>query len=278
RYRAMHEYFARIGPDGARMMRLCCAIQVNLDAGSPAQVPCRWRLANLMAPVLAGMFAHSPFAAGGRSNWKSARGAVWRGVDPSRTGVVTGEPGPPSYLSFALNAGVLLRRGPAGYAAGTPGVSFGDWLEKGGEPRPTLDDWHYHLTTLFPQVRPRGYLELRCFDALPVRWRAVPVAVASGLLIDDATCQAAIELLEPYCSDLDALGLTAARGGLDDPEVAHLARALMRLARDSFPRMPDGWLSTDVVACVEAFDERYTARGRCPSDDALDQSGGWEPW
>jgi glutamate--cysteine ligase len=273
RYRAMHQYFAQIGPEGARMMRLCCAIQINLDTGSPFQAKRRWHLANLMAPVLTGIFANSPMVEGAWSGCKSARSAVWRGVDPSRTGTLPFGDGPSAYLDFALNAGVLLQRGPDGYRAGTPRFNFRDWMEDGRNDRaPTLDDWHYHLTTLFPQVRPRGYYELRSIDALPPRWRCVPVALASALLMSDAACQESTRLLQPFSDDLDRIAFAAARDGLGDPKVAGLARSLMRIAQEHTGDLPEEWLSPDVEATVAAFDEIYTVRGRCPADDIIEGS------
>src|SRR5207244_6522345 len=124
--------------------------------------------------------------------WRGARAAMWRGVDPSRTGTAGGLDGPDGYLQFALNAGLLLRRGQGRYRTGGPSVTFRDWMQSPGRGRhPTLDDWHYHLTTLFPEVRPRGFFELRSIDAPSPQWRSVPVAVVSALLLDEAACTAA---------------------------------------------------------------------------------------
>jgi glutamate--cysteine ligase len=277
RYEAMQSYFSRIGPEGLRMMRTCCAIQINVDSGDPIQLERRWLLANLMSPILTAMFANSPLAAGRWSGWKSERARVWQGVDPSRTGLVLGTDGPTAYLEFALNATVMLRRTPAGYVTGTPGFRFRDWLQQADAGNgPTLDDWRYHLTTLFPQVRPRGFLELRAMDTPPLRWRAVPVAVSTALLLDDAACERAIDLLQPSRPQLEKLALVGARGGLADPAVGELARALMALAREALPRQPEGWCSAKIAADVEAFEYLYTARDRCPADDVQDEtSGSW---
>jgi glutamate--cysteine ligase len=273
----MQAYFSCIGPEGLRMMRLCCALQINVDAGAPAQVGRRWRLANLMSPVLTGMFANSPLAAGRASGWKSTRAAVWSGVDPSRTGLLIAADGPAEYLQFGLDAGLLLRRTPDGYVPGVPEFTFRDWIVEGDGVGPTLDDWHYHLTTLFPQVRPRGYFELRCIDTPPVRWRAVPVAVAATLLLDDVACEAAIDILEPQRANLEELALAAARDGLASQPLASLAQRLMDLARQSLPRQPAGWIEPEVVADIDLFDEIYTARGRCPADDLISTVGA-ERW
>jgi glutamate--cysteine ligase len=273
RYEAMQAYFSRIGPDGLRMMRTCCAVQINVDSGGPTQIGRRWLLANLMAPILTAMFANSPLADGRWSGWKSERARVWQGVDPSRTGLVLGTDGPAEYLQFALDADVMLRRSPTGYVTGTPGVRFRDWLQQDDAgSRPTLDDWRYHLTTLFPQVRPRGFLELRAIDTPPVRWRAVPVAVATTLLVDEEACERAIDLLQPYRSQLEMLALAGARDGLAHPTVAQLARTLIALAREAFPRQPGGWCSARIAADVEAFEHLYTTPGRCPADDILDET------
>jgi len=227
-----------------------------------------------MAPVLVGMFANSPMAGGAYSGSKSARSGVWHGVDPSRTGILTVGDGPSAYLEFALNAGVLLHRGSDGYRAGRPGFSFRDWVREGAYGRfPTLDDWHYHLTTLFPQVRPRGYFELRCIDSLPVHWRSAPVALSSALLMNDQACQEAIMLLEPHCENLDNIAMLAARGGLAHPVVARLAQSLMAIALEGIPDLPEDWISPDVAATLSAYDQIYTARARCPADDIIDS--GW---
>jgi glutamate--cysteine ligase len=272
RYEAMQEYFARVGPEGLRMMRTCCALQINVDNGTGDQVNRRWELANRMAPILAGMFANSPLAAGRWSGWKSERARVWRGVDPTRSGAILAPDGPSGYLQFALDASVMLRRTSKGYITGTPGVRFRDWNDETGVDGPTMDDWRYHLTTLFPQVRPRGFLELRAIDTPPVRWRAVPVAVASTLLVDDEACEQGIELLRPYEDEHDQLVLAAARNGVAHPTVGSLARALMKLAREAISRQPEAWCSARIAADVEAYEHLYTACGRCPADDVLSQT------
>jgi glutamate--cysteine ligase len=271
RYQSMQRYFAEIGPNGARMMRLSCAIQINIGAGASEDVDRRWRLANLMSPVLIGMFANSPMAEGRVTGWKSTRARVVARMDPSRTGMVLGDDGPADYLEFALNAGVLLRRTPDGYIPGLPSLTFRNWLESGGLwGYPTLDDWHYHLSTLWPMVRPRGFLELRAMDTTPVRWRSVPVAVVSALLLDEQAGQAALERLAPVAGAWEEMSATSAHDGLEDPTICELAQQLMALARGAFERLPADWLDESIVDDVRAFDEQYTGRGRCPADDLLD--------
>ena len=271
RYRCMQSYFSEIGPDGIRMMRLSCALQINIGAGSADQVAHRWRLANLMSPILIGMFANSPMAEGRVTGWKSTRARVVANMDPSRTGMILGADGPADYLEFALKAGVLMRRGPSGWVPGIPTLTFRDWLKSGDLwGYPTLDDWHYHLSTLWPMVRPRGFLELRAMDTSPVRWRSVPIAVVSALLLDEDAGRSALSILEPLQVRWQELATASAHDGLDDPQVCVLAQRLMKLAQGAFERLPSGWLDQSIVDDVRAFDEQYTGRGRCFADDLLD--------
>ncbi len=271
RYLAMERYFSSLGQDGRRMMRLSCALQINVDIGSGTEPGERWRLANLMSPVLAGMFANSPLLGGEETGWKSRRSLVWRGVDPSRTGCLLAPRGPEAYLDFAMGAGLLLRRAPEGYRPGHPGRTFADWLRDGDDlGYPTLDDWQYHLTTLFPQVRPRGSFEIRAIDTPPARWRSVPVAVATALLVDDVARARGIACLEPYAEDLDDLSVACARDGPANPLVGMLSCELLGLALGSFERLPRDFVSSAIVSDVQRFVDRYTARGRCPADDPID--------
>jgi glutamate--cysteine ligase len=271
RYRAMERYFSHTGPGGLRMMRLSCALQINVDIGAGTEAEERWRLANLMAPVLTGMFANSPAMGGEKSEWRSARSLVWHDVDPSRTGSLLGPDGPQAYLDFALDAGLLLRRAPDGYRPGHPGYAFGDWLRDGDDlGYPTLDDWQYHLTTLFPQVRPRGSFELRSIDSPPAEWRCVPVAVATALLVDGTARERGIACLEPYAGELGELAALSAHHGPAHPLVGALACELLGFALESFDRLPRGFVSSAVISDVRRFVDRYTARGRCPADDPID--------
>lgn len=271
RYQAMHSYFSSVGDQGVRMMRLCCALQINIDSGPLETVAKRWRLANLMSPILIGMFANSPMAEGRVTGWKSTRADVVARMDPGRTGLLLGADGPSDYLRFALNAGLMLRRTDDGYRAGSAGWTFGDWMRNGDDLGfPTLDDWHYHLTTLFPMVRPRGFLELRAMDTAPERWRSVPVAIATSLLIDEVACATATGLLEPHIPYLEALAIASAQDGLGHPLVRGLAQRLTGTALECLPRLPSGWVTDEIIADVHDFNDCYTARGRCPADDLLD--------
>ena len=270
RYPAMAAYFARRGPDGAVMMRASCALQLNLDLGGPGELRERWLAANLAAPLACATFAASP-APGAAS----ARALTWQRLDPTRTGfprgLLEGVDDPVEQLTrAALAADVLLVRCRRGYwEAGRPGWTFADWLREGHPQHgyPTADDLRYHLTTLFFEVRPRGFLELRTVDALPARYRPVPVVLLAGLLADPGARREALACLAPFRPQLPALMRRAATAGLRDPELARLAARVWPAALAGAGRLPPGTASPAHLALAARFLDRLTLRGRCPADE-----------
>lgn len=227
RYDAMAAAFARHGPSGQVMMCATAATQVCLDAGEPGQLAARWATLHALGPPLLALFANSPRHAGDDTGWASARMRAWLRTDPPRTWPVGLAPDPATaWARYALAAPLLcVRHGdPPWHPA--PGLSFADWVDGGLRPPPTLDDLEYHLGTLFPPVRPRGYVEVRYLDAQPPAQWFAPVAVLAALLADDATTGAARELAAPVAG----AWTTAAWRGLADPAVRAAAAAVADLS------------------------------------------------
>ncbi|HEX8929531.1 MAG TPA: glutamate-cysteine ligase family protein, partial [Actinomycetota bacterium] len=260
----------RRGPYGARMMRHTCSLQVNLDLGAAADLPQRWLVANLAAPLLSASFACSPGPSA-----VSARALAVQRLDPTRTGFPRGllngsGAGPVEQLTQAAMAAdvLLLRRADGPWEPGTPGFTFGRWL-RDGHPRhgrPSEDDLRYHLTTLFLEVRPRGFLELRAIDALPAPLRAVPVVLLAGLLEDPLARSLAAEALEQHRSTLPELAWRAAIAGLADPLLRVLAAKVWTLALEGAGRLPPAYLDGRRLRQAAEFLDTYTLRGRSPSD------------
>ena len=213
RYRRMDAYFAAIGEAGARMMRQTAALQINVDADDPIDA---WRTLNAAAPVLVAAFANSARYAGRDTGYASYRAETWRHVDPLRSGVLPdGEP-PDVYAVFALRAPAMLM--PRTLRA----LPFAEHLRLGARSAA----WREHLTTLFPEVRPKGYLEVRSIDAQPIDALAPPLLLVSTLARDAEARRTARELIGPADP---ALLARAARHGTSDPDLARLAGELMSL-------------------------------------------------
>ncbi|MFF5180783.1 ergothioneine biosynthesis glutamate--cysteine ligase EgtA [Micromonospora sp. NPDC000316] len=238
RYRAMRGAFDRRGPAGRTMMYSTAGLQVCLDAGEPDQVAARWAAAHAVGPPLLAAFASADRHAGRRTGWASARMAAWLAIDPARTRPVwapgcADEDPSATWIRYVLAAPLLCLRRQSSDWAPPPGVTFADWLDGALPDPPTTDDLDYHVSTLFPPVRPRGYLELRYLDAQPGRdWR-LPLAVLSALFADPGTVGAAYLIGAPVAHRWS----TAARRGLADPELAATAAALLDLALTALPRL-----------------------------------------
>jgi len=266
RYDAMESYFDASGDAGRTMMRSTAAIQVNLDLGPAREIDERWRHTHALGPVLAAAFANSPFADGRPTGWRSTRLAVWHAIDPTRTlPAVNGVDCRQAWARYALDADVMLvRRSATEHVALPPGLTFAEWIEHGHALGwPTPDDLEYHLGTLFPPVRPRGWLELRMVDALPSPWWRVAGAVTATLVNDpEAAARATIAT-----ADTAGLWDEAARDGLSHPALARAARECFAAASNALARS-DATLAT--VDAVAEFADRFVDRERTPADDLLD--------
>ncbi|UCM88593.1 ergothioneine biosynthesis glutamate--cysteine ligase EgtA [Streptomyces marincola] len=289
RYRAMENYFDRFGPAGRVMMRATAAVQVSVDAGDETAgitgYRARWQLAHRLGPVLVAAFANSPLWRGRPTGWVSTRQAVWARIDPARTrppgaGDGTEAPADPraAWAAYALDAPLLcVRRTPPAPWTAPPGRTFRSWLRGPfGERPPRLADLDYHLGTLFPPVRPRGWLELRMIDAQPGDDWTVPLALVRTLLDDPAAADAAFAATEPLTRGRPLprpdWWLRAARLGPADPLLADAARACFAAADAALagPAPADAAANAALRRALADWADRYPARGRCPADDQLE--------
>ncbi|MFJ8016064.1 ergothioneine biosynthesis glutamate--cysteine ligase EgtA [Streptomyces sp. NPDC096339] len=281
RYDAMEAYFDRTGPAGRAMMCASASVQVCVDAGQEEPGAFghgrRWRLAHLLGAVLVAAFANSPAREGPYAGWRCSRQGVWSDLDGRRTLAPPLEAEPrAAWTRQALDTEVMCVRSYEGESWTAPyGMTFRDWLRTDGHAGlrgPTAEDLDYHLTTLFPPVRPRGHLELRMIDAQPGDdgW-LVPVAVVHALFDDPEAAETAYRAAKgladaygPGPAPRNPLWRSAAQHALADPELRTAATVCFRAAVEALPRLG---ASAHVQDTVGAFAERYVLRGRCPADD-----------
>lgn len=268
RYRAMEQFFAasRTGAAGAAMMTSTASVQVNLDAGPRPGWAARVGLAHALGPTMVAIAANSPLLGGKFSGWLSSRQRVWAELDSARCGPIltaSGDDPGTDWARYALKAPVMLvlSPDPERHVPVTHYVPFADWADGrtllGGR-RPTTADLDYHLTTLFPPVRPRHWLEIRYLDSVPdALWPAV-VFTLVALLDDSDAADVAAEAVEPVASAWD----TAARIGLADPRLYAAANRCVAAAAERSPSSLDDAMQR-LVAAVE--------QGRCPADDFAEQ-------
>jgi glutamate--cysteine ligase len=263
RYVAMERHFAALGcaAPGKAMMSATAALQVNIDAGPAAGWTGRLEHIRRLAPMLVAASASSPYLGGTSSGWHSMRQQAWHGIDHSRSDPVPGTEPTEAWASYALNAPVMLVRDGERATAVTERVPFRAWL-RGAAPlgrRPSLVDLDYHLTTLFPPIRPRGYIEIRCLDALPDRWWPALAGLTITLIEDELAADRAAELCEP----LRDSWTDAARAGTTDPAISTAVRGCADVAaRRCVPE-----LRTEIESFAELVE-----RGRTPGDDLRERA------
>jgi glutamate--cysteine ligase len=266
RYRAMERFFiaSQTGDAGAAMMTSTASVQVNLDAGPQDGWAARVRLAHALGPTMIAIAANSPLLGGQFSGWRSTRQRVWSQLDSARCGPILGVNGddPASdWARYAMKAPVMLVHNPDATPV-TDWVPFADWADGrvllGGR-RPTHADLDYHLTTLFPPVRPRRWLEIRYLDSLPdAVWPAVVFTLVT-LLDDPVAADIAAEATEAVATAWDR----AAQIGLGD---RRLHEAAIRCVHTAAERAP-AELEESMQQLV-----RSVEKGRCPADDFSDRA------
>jgi len=236
RYAAMQAAFDRIGPQGSRMMCSTASIQVCLDAGEADQVATRWHAAHALGPTLVALFANSPELGGRRTGWASSRLRAALGSCPPFTHPPepTDEPAT-QWARTAMAAPVICVRGEGGSWAAPTGLTFAGWIAEPARVgrRPNLDDLDYHLTTLFPPVRPKGYLEIRYLDAQAGPLWITPFALLAALMARPATIDRGLDVTE---STSDRW-FEAARDGMADPALRRSARRLVQLGADALDHL-----------------------------------------
>ena len=269
RYDAMEEFFDADGPNGRVMMTRTASVQVNLDNGGSADaIEQRWRRVHAIGPALVASFASSPLACGRPTSWRSTRLANWWSMDPSRTRPVALDgPAAQAWSEYVLDARVMLLRLDDGRCQPVlDGMRMRDWIENGHAlGHPTVDDLDYHLTTLFPPVRPRGWFELRYLDAVPAPWWPV-VAAITTMLVDDDEAGA---LADAATAETAGRWMVAAGAGLTDDRLAAAASSCFDAALAALDRRGADRPLRDLCG---AYADRFVSRRRCPADELLE---GW---
>ena len=249
RYIRMTDYFNSVGTSGIRMMRQTAALQINVERGSEPER--RWRLLNAIAPVVTALFANSRQYAGSDTGYASYRAYLWRTLDRSRTGLAYASEDPAGhYLGFALDAMAIRSRD---LLEGIGYQTFRNWMQQSDL---LLDEWEFHLSTLFPEVRPKAYFELRSADTIEVQWLAAPIVFVAGLIYDSETARVAADLVGDPDSNLME---RAAIDGLHDERLKKLATQLTRLSLQGAVALGTEYLAVEHIESAREYFARVLA-------------------
>jgi glutamate--cysteine ligase len=288
RYRIMTAYMPKVGRLGLDMMYRTCTVQTNLDYASEQDMVKKLRVSLALQPVATAMFANSPFTEGKPNGFLSFRSEIWRDTDADRSGMLPWafEPGMgfERYVDFALDVPMyFVKRGDR--YIDVAGRSFRDLMqgklaELPGE-RATMSDWANHVSTIFPEVRLKRYLEMRGADGGP--WRRLPALPAYwvGILYNDSALDAAWELVKSWTAqqrqklrdDVPRLGFAATIGGRS---VLQLASATLALAEQGLARRRRLDASGQDESRYLRPIQEFVARGITPAEELLEKFYG--PW
>ena len=249
RYEIMLRHMPRVGSLGLDMMLRTCTIQVNLDYGSEADMAQKFRVGLALQPLATALFANSPFTENRPNGYISCRAEIWRDTDPQRTGMLPfaffdgfsfG-----SYVDWALDVPMyfVVRRSRYHDMTNFTFRQFMRGLAPGDlpDPAPTMGDWKNHLSTLFPEVRLKTYLEMRGADGGPWRRLCALPAFWVGLLYDDTALDGAKDLIRTWTAEerqalRDEVPRTALATPFRNRTVLDLAREVVGLSREGLRR------------------------------------------
>ncbi len=289
RYAIMSSYMPKVGTRGLDMMYRTATVQVNLDYGSEADMVAKMRVSVALQPIATALFANSPLLDGRRTGRLSERSEIWRDTDNARSGMV---PfvfeegfGFEAYVDWALDVPMyFVKRGDVYHEA--TDVTFRQYMAGALRSRvpngmPTMGDWDNHLSTLFPEVRMKRYLEMRGADSGPTRRILALPAFWVGLLYDDDCLAAAWDVAKDWSTEerqdlRDRVPTTALSTPFRYRTVLDVARDLLAIAREGLKRRArlnsHGADETTYLAPLE----ETLALGKTPADLVLEKlDGAW---
>jgi glutamate--cysteine ligase len=286
RYKIMTAYMPKVGTLGLDMMYRTCTVQTNHDFSSEQDMVRKMRVALALQPVATALFANSPFTEGKPNGFVSFRSEIWRDTDNARSGMLPWvfEPGMgfERYVDYALDVPMyFIKRGDR--YIDVSGKSFRDHLAGKLVPgeRATISDWANHVSTIFPEVRLKRYIEMRGSDGGP--WRRLPSLPAFwvGLIYDDNNLTACWDIVKDWTAeerqtlrdDVPRLGFKAAIRG----------RSLLDLARQTLELSERGLVRRKRLDRNGRDETRYlrplheiVERGITPAEELLEKFHG--PW
>ncbi len=288
RYKIMSAYMQKVGTLGLSMMFRTCTVQVNLDFQSEADMVKKFRVGLALQPIATALFANSPFALGKPNGFLSYRSHIWTDTDPDRCGILPfvfeDGMGFERYVDHVLDVPMYFVYRDGKYIDAS-GQSFRDFLA-GKLPAlpgeiPTTSDWADHLTTLFPEVRMKRFLEMRGADGGPWNGLCALPALWVGLLYDQVSLDAAWDLVKDWTHEehealraqvpYQALRTPFRRGTVQDVAAHAVELAAAGLRRRA--RFDSQGL--DETHFIDLLKTRVET-GKCPADYLLEDYYG--PW
>ena len=286
RYRIMAPYMTRVGTLGQAMMKQTATVQVNIDYGSEADAMLKLRAGMGLAPLFTAMFANSPFCDGGLNGYLSYRAHIWTDTDADRCGLLPfmfeRTAAFTDYIEYALDVPMYFMVRDGHWTNMTSYTFRRFWKEGCNGERATLSDWEAHLTTLFPEARMKGYIEMRSIDSQsPQLMLAVP-ALVKGIFYDEDCLLAAWDMVKLWRLDernelADDVHRKALRARIRGIDVQELAKELLVIAESGLNRQKslNTYGESEALYLEQLRDQ--VRKGRCPADLLVEKwTGSWD--
>ncbi|TMA10514.1 MAG: glutamate--cysteine ligase [Deltaproteobacteria bacterium] len=282
RYRIMAPYMQKVGTMGHRMMKQTATVQANIDYGDENDAMTKFRTSMGLVPILGAMFANSPISEGTLNGFRSFREHIWTRTDNDRSGMLPFAFAPDvsfsHYADYALDVPMyfIIRNGD--YVDFT-GIPFRHYLTHGHQGHhATIEDWELHLTTLFPEVRIKRYMEIRCVDSQPPELMPALPALIKGVLYEADCLQAAWDLVKGWSWD-ERMELYhdshryALKARIRRFTLLDLARELLEIAWEGLKRQRvlNGNGDDETIYLKPLRD--LLSQGKCPADMLVEK---WE--
>ena len=244
RYQIMKNYMPKKGNLGLDMMFRSTTIQVNLDYSSESDMIKKFKVSLALQPIATALFANSPFLDGNLTGYNSFRSHIWTDTDPDRTGmlpfVFDGEMSYEKYVDYALKVPMYFIYRDGNYLD-VSGSSFEDFLngdlDELPNEKPNIIDWENHLTTIFPEVRLKSFLEMRGADGGSFESVCALSSFWVGLLYDSESLDSSFDLIKDFnIKQLQELRIEVAKNGLhsiiEGIEIQEIAKKVLMLSRE----------------------------------------------
>ena len=288
RYQIMKNYMPKKGNLGLDMMFRSTTIQVNLDYSSESDMIKKFKVSLALQPIATALFANSPFLDGNLTGYNSFRSHIWTDTDPDRTGmlpfVFDGEMSYEKYVDYALKVPMYFIYRDGNYLD-VSGSSFEDFLngdlDELPNEKPNIIDWENHLTTIFPEVRLKSFLEMRGADGGSFESVCALSSFWVGLLYDSESLDSSFNLIKDFnIKQLQELRIEVAKNGLhsiiEGIEIQEIAKKVLKLSREGLRNrniLNENGDSEDIF--LDPL-QKILSSGKSPSDDLIQKfSNNW---
>ena len=286
RYGIMGPHMLRVGKLGQRMMKQTATVQVNMDYGSEADAMLKMRTGMGLAPLINAMFANSPLCDGDLNGYLSFRGHIWTDTDPARSGLLPflfrDSAGFDDYVEYALDVPMYFIVRDGRWYDMTAHTFRAFWQNGHQGHRATMEDWNNHHTTLLPEARLKGYIEIRSADSQPPEVMLAVPALVKGIFYEEDCLLAAWDLVKRWSYE-ERLELqaevhrAALKARIRRVPLRDLARELLEIATTGLERQRvlDA-RGEDESLYLERLEEQVE-RGLCPADIIVQKwRGEWD--